>query len=228
MPKLRCRAIVGAANNQLTEESVAELLAARGILWAPDFVVNAGGVINLAVELRPEGYDAAVARRQARAIGDTLAQVLDAADTRPASPRSRPPTRWRSAGWRTAATAAVAALERGSRQPLRGRSTPSGSRPSSASLSRWAASVTVAAGRRIAGASDQAASSSSSTVRAPRGERGEQRRSRAQAVLDVLVDLRVRVLDERAVAGADQRERHARAGAPARRDSRRARPGRAR
>ena len=80
VPKLRCRAIAGAANNQLTEEAVAELLARRGILWAPDFVVNAGGVINLAVELRPEGYDAAVARREARAIGDTLAQVLDAAE----------------------------------------------------------------------------------------------------------------------------------------------------
>jgi leucine dehydrogenase len=79
-PRLRCRAIVGAANNQLTEEPVAELLAGRGILWAPDFVVNAGGVINLAVELRPEGYDPAVARRQARAISDTLAQVLDSAD----------------------------------------------------------------------------------------------------------------------------------------------------
>jgi leucine dehydrogenase len=86
VPKLRCRAIVGAANNQLTEESVADLLARRGILWAPDFVVNAGGVINLAVELRPEGYDPVVAGRQTRAIGDTLAQVLDAADADGATP----------------------------------------------------------------------------------------------------------------------------------------------
>ncbi|HEU4701396.1 MAG TPA: Glu/Leu/Phe/Val dehydrogenase dimerization domain-containing protein, partial [Conexibacter sp.] len=86
VPRLRCRAIAGAANNQLTEERVAELLARRGILWAPDFVVNAGGVVNLAVELRPEGYDAAVARRQARAIGDTLAQVLDAAAADGVSP----------------------------------------------------------------------------------------------------------------------------------------------
>jgi leucine dehydrogenase len=85
-PKLRCRAVVGAANNQLTEESVAELLARRGIVWAPDFVVNAGGVINLAVELRPKGYDAHVARRRTRAIGETLAQVLDAADAEGATP----------------------------------------------------------------------------------------------------------------------------------------------
>jgi leucine dehydrogenase len=80
VPRLRCRAIAGAANNQLTAEPIAELLARRGILWAPDFVVNAGGVINLAVELRPEGYDPAAARRRAHAIGDTLAQVLDAAE----------------------------------------------------------------------------------------------------------------------------------------------------
>jgi leucine dehydrogenase len=86
VPKLRCHAIVGAANNQLTEERVAAQLASRGILWAPDFVVNAGGVINLAVELRPEGYDPAVARRQTRAIGDTLAAVLDAAEAAGTTP----------------------------------------------------------------------------------------------------------------------------------------------
>ncbi|MGN6189025.1 MAG: Glu/Leu/Phe/Val dehydrogenase dimerization domain-containing protein [Conexibacter sp.] len=86
IPRLRCRAIAGAANNQLTEEPVAALLAERGILWAPDFVVNAGGVINLAVELRPEGYDAAVARQRTRAIGDTLATVLDAADAAGTTP----------------------------------------------------------------------------------------------------------------------------------------------
>ena len=86
VPKLRCRAIVGAANNQLTDEAVAPLLAERGILWAPDFVVNAGGVINLAVELRPEGYDPDVAHRQARAIGETLAEVLGTADAARVTP----------------------------------------------------------------------------------------------------------------------------------------------
>jgi leucine dehydrogenase len=77
--RLRCRAIAGAANNQLTEESVAELLAARGILWAPDFAVNAGGIVNISVERRPEGYDAAVARRETRRIGETLDAILSAA-----------------------------------------------------------------------------------------------------------------------------------------------------
>jgi len=86
VPKLRCRAIAGAANNQLADERVADLLRARGILWAPDYVVNAGGIVNIAVELRPEGYDAAVARRDCRAIGRTLAQVLDAADAAGVTP----------------------------------------------------------------------------------------------------------------------------------------------
>jgi leucine dehydrogenase len=86
VPKLRCRAIAGAANNQLATESAAELLAARGILWAPDFVVNAGGIVNIAVELRREGYDAAAARRDCRAIGDTLAHVFDAADAERVTP----------------------------------------------------------------------------------------------------------------------------------------------
>jgi leucine dehydrogenase len=86
VPKLRCRAIAGAANNQLTGEPVAALLASQGIVWAPDFVVNAGGVINLAVELRPEGYDAAEARRRTRAIGATLAGVLAVADAERVTP----------------------------------------------------------------------------------------------------------------------------------------------
>jgi leucine dehydrogenase len=86
VPRLRCRAIAGAANNQLAEEGVAELLAAREILWAPDFLVNAGGIVNIAVELRPDGYDAAIARRDCRAIGATLARVLDAADAHGVTP----------------------------------------------------------------------------------------------------------------------------------------------
>jgi leucine dehydrogenase len=107
VPRLRCRAIVGAANNQLTEEPVADLLAKRGILWAPDFVVNAGGVINLAVELRPEGYDPTIARQQTRAIGTTLADVLNQADAKKITPlkaantlaEQRMTTQRRSGGW---------------------------------------------------------------------------------------------------------------------------------
>ena len=80
VPLLRCRAIAGAANNQLAAPSVGEQLAARGILWVPDFVANAGGIINIAVELEPEGYAAARAEARVRAVGDTARLVLDHAE----------------------------------------------------------------------------------------------------------------------------------------------------
>jgi leucine dehydrogenase len=84
VPHLRCQLIAGAANNQLAEDRVAELLAARGVLWAPDFVVNAGGLINIADELG--GYDPARARRRVRGIGDTLREIFDVADAAQATP----------------------------------------------------------------------------------------------------------------------------------------------
>jgi len=84
VPRLRCRVVAGAANNQLAGESVADLLAAREILWAPDFVVNAGGLINVAQDI--EGYDSAVARRRVKGIADTLRQIYDAADASGATP----------------------------------------------------------------------------------------------------------------------------------------------
>jgi leucine dehydrogenase len=77
VPALRCRIIAGAANNQLAGDGIADMLAARGILWAPDFVVNAGGLINLAVELA--GYDAGEARRRVRGIADTLREIFERA-----------------------------------------------------------------------------------------------------------------------------------------------------
>jgi leucine dehydrogenase len=86
VPRLRCRAIAGAANNQLAADHVGELLAARGILWVPDFVANAGGVVNIAVELEPEGYDTARAESRVRAIGDTVRTVLDHADATGVTP----------------------------------------------------------------------------------------------------------------------------------------------
>jgi leucine dehydrogenase len=84
VPYLRCRIIAGAANNQLADDRIADLLAARGILWAPDFVVNAGGLINIAEELT--GYDAATARRRVRGIADTLRQIFDDAESMGATP----------------------------------------------------------------------------------------------------------------------------------------------
>ncbi len=78
VPRLRCRVVAGAANNQLAGDWVAELLQDRGVLWAPDFVVNAGGLINIAEEVG--GYDAARARRRVSSIGDTLGEIFAQAD----------------------------------------------------------------------------------------------------------------------------------------------------
>ncbi len=77
VPRLRSRVIAGAANNQLAADGIADMLAARGVLWAPDFIVNAGGLINLAVEMA--GYDAVRARRQVRGIADTLRAIFQTA-----------------------------------------------------------------------------------------------------------------------------------------------------
>jgi leucine dehydrogenase len=85
VPALRCRAIAGAANNQLADEAIADLLHARGILWAPDFVVNAGGIINIAVELAGP-YDPGRARRDVARIGDTLGEIFDHVDRAGATP----------------------------------------------------------------------------------------------------------------------------------------------
>jgi len=78
--------VVGAANNQLADDGVADLLAQRGVLWAPDFVVNAGGIINISVELEPGGYDAGRAGRLVRGIGETLRRIVDDAAARGVPP----------------------------------------------------------------------------------------------------------------------------------------------
>ncbi|MEA2272030.1 MAG: leucine dehydrogenase, partial [Solirubrobacteraceae bacterium] len=84
VPRLRCAVVAGAANNQLADDGVADLLNARDILWAPDFVANAGGIINIAVEL--EGYDQSRARQRVRGIGDTLREIFDEAAVLGATP----------------------------------------------------------------------------------------------------------------------------------------------
>ena len=79
VPQLRCAVVAGAANNQLATESVADLLHRRDILWAPDFIANAGGIINIAVELEAEGYDERRAVARVEGIRDTLDAVFDRA-----------------------------------------------------------------------------------------------------------------------------------------------------
>jgi leucine dehydrogenase len=77
VPRLRCRVVAGSANNQLATADTAALLRERGILYAPDFVVNAGGLINIAEELR--GYCRERAVHSVERVFDTTLAVLDAA-----------------------------------------------------------------------------------------------------------------------------------------------------
>jgi len=77
IPRLRCRIVCGGANNQLAEERHAAMLQARDILYAPDFIVNSGGVINVAVEL--EGYSEERATARAQAVYETTRRVFEMA-----------------------------------------------------------------------------------------------------------------------------------------------------
>ncbi len=76
IPNLRCRIVAGAANNQLAGPEDALRLQERGILYAPDYVVNAGGIINIACEFAPGGYIAAAADERVKTIATALAEVF--------------------------------------------------------------------------------------------------------------------------------------------------------
>jgi leucine dehydrogenase len=77
LPALKCRAIAGAANNQLERPEHGDALTDAGILYAPDYVINAGGLINVEDELH--GYDSERAHAKAAAIGDRLRSVFSRA-----------------------------------------------------------------------------------------------------------------------------------------------------
>jgi len=77
IPKLRCRIVAGAANNQLAEDRHGQALHDRGILYAPDYVINAGGLINVYNELI--GYNREVAMRTARGIFGNMVRLFDIA-----------------------------------------------------------------------------------------------------------------------------------------------------
>jgi valine dehydrogenase (NAD+) len=74
---LQARAVCGAANNQLAHPGVEKLLADRGILYAPDYCVNAGGLIQVADEL--EGFSFERAQQRATGIFDTTRKVFELA-----------------------------------------------------------------------------------------------------------------------------------------------------
>jgi leucine dehydrogenase len=80
IPFLRCLAIAGCANNQLLNDSDAEDICNLGILYAPDFVINAGGLINVSLELEAEGYNPIRARARINRIYDQLMVIYDIAE----------------------------------------------------------------------------------------------------------------------------------------------------
>jgi leucine dehydrogenase len=84
IPRLRCRAVVGAANNQLATPGDGDAVAERGILYAPDFVANAGGIINIAEEF--VGYDHERALDRTERIEETMTRVFALARTEAVTP----------------------------------------------------------------------------------------------------------------------------------------------
>src|SRR5690606_24379996 len=78
VPQFRFEIIAGAANNQLAQERHGDMLHKSDILYAPDYVINAGGLINVYGELND--WTAEQARRKAGEIFDTLGQIFELAN----------------------------------------------------------------------------------------------------------------------------------------------------
>ena len=78
IPELRCTAVAGSANNQLATEADGDRIRAAGILYAPDFVVNAGGIVNIAAE--QGGYSLEKANTMIDGIFNNLTEILITAD----------------------------------------------------------------------------------------------------------------------------------------------------
>jgi valine dehydrogenase (NAD+) len=81
---LRAKVVCGAANNQLAHPGIEKLLEDRGILYAPDYVVNSGGVIQVADEI--EGFVFERAKHRATRIYDTTLEILRLADVEGVTP----------------------------------------------------------------------------------------------------------------------------------------------
>jgi len=77
IPRLKAQIVAGGANNVLAEPRHGDALEARGVLYAPDYVINAGGLINVNTEL--EGWSLERAKHRAGAIYDTLLRVFEIA-----------------------------------------------------------------------------------------------------------------------------------------------------
>jgi len=79
LPRIHCKVVCGAANNQLLEPRHGKALADKGILYAPDFIANGGGVINVADELHPQGYSEDRALTRVSKIYDIQMKIFEMA-----------------------------------------------------------------------------------------------------------------------------------------------------
>ena len=78
IPRLKCKIVAGSANNQLLEDHHGIMLQEKGILYAPDYILNAGGVINISLEVGHK-YDEAAAAVKVAGIYDTVNRVINLA-----------------------------------------------------------------------------------------------------------------------------------------------------
>jgi leucine dehydrogenase len=78
LPRLKAKVICGAANNQLANNAIGDEVTRRGILYAPDYAVNAGGVMNISLEI--DGYNRERAMRMMRTIYHNLGRIFEIAD----------------------------------------------------------------------------------------------------------------------------------------------------
>lgn len=80
IPLLKAGIVAGAANNQLATAGDGQLLLERAILYAPDYVINAGGVINVAAEMADGGYSVETVTPRVARIADTLSAIFERAE----------------------------------------------------------------------------------------------------------------------------------------------------
>ncbi len=78
IPMLKCKIVAGAANNQLKEDRHGQILKEKGILYAPDYLINAGGLMNVSIEF--EGWADSKSRRMINTIYDTALNIFDISD----------------------------------------------------------------------------------------------------------------------------------------------------
>ncbi len=81
IPQLKCSIVAGAANNQLAEDRHGDILKQKGILYTPDYVINAGGIINVSFENQQGGYKRQDALDKVDEIYGTLLEIFAAAES---------------------------------------------------------------------------------------------------------------------------------------------------